>query len=162
MSVATSVDGRAREVAAADASKVVASYATYAQAQRAVDHLSDSGFPVEQAAIVGRDLRLVEQVLGRLTKIRAAAMGAASGAWFGLFVGTLITLFVVGPEWIAVTLTAVIIGAVWGAIFGFVAHWATHGQRDFASASAVVADRYDVTITEAHAQHAAQLLASMG
>ena len=162
MSVATSVDGSAREVAAAGAGQVVASYPTYKQAQRAVDHLSDSGFPVDQAAIVGRDLRLVEQVLGRLTKTRATAMGAASGAWFGLFVGTLITLFVVGPEWIAVTLTAVIIGAIWGAIFGFVAHWTTRGERDFASASAVVAERYDVTVTDAHAQRAAQLLSSLG
>ncbi len=162
MSVATRFDGRAREVAAAGANQVVATYPTYEQAQRAVDHLSDSGFPVEQAAIVGRDLRLVEQVLGRLTKTRATVMGAASGAWFGLFVGTLLTLFVIGPEWIAVTLTAVIIGAVWGAIFGFVAQWATHGQRDFAAASAVVADRYDVTVADAHAQRASQLLSSLG
>lgn len=158
MSFATSVDRSARELAGAGPGQVVASYPTYKQAQRAVDHLSDSGFPVEYSAIVGRDLRLVEQVVGRLTKTRATMMGAASGAWFGLFVGTLVTLFVIGPEWIAVTLTAVVIGAVSGAIFGFVAHWATHGQRDFASASAVVADRYDVAVTDAHSERAAQLL----
>ena len=162
MSVATSFDGAARGMASAVSGQVVASYPTYEQAQRAVDHLSDSGFPVEQSAIVGRDLRLVEQVVGRLTKTRATLMGAASGAWFGLFVGLLVTLFVIGPEWIAVTLTAAVIGAVWGAIFGFVAQWATHGQRDFASASAVVADRYDVTVTEAYSQRAAQLLSSLG
>ncbi len=162
MSVATSFDRAARGVASAASGQVVASYPTYEQAQRAVDHLSDSGFPVEQAAIVGRDLRLVEQVVGRLTKTRATLMGAGSGAWFGLFVGLLVTLFVVGPEWIAVTITAAVIGAVWGAIFGFVAHWATHGQRDFASTSAVVADRYDVTVTEAHSQRATQLLSSLG
>jgi uncharacterized membrane protein len=161
MSVATSVEGSAREVASAAPGQVVASYPTYVRAQRAVDHLSDSGFPVEQASIVGRDLRLVEQVVGRLTKTRATVMGAASGAWFGLFVGTLITLFVIGPEWIAVTVTAVVIGAVSGAVFGFVAHWATHGQRDFASASAVVADRYDVSVAEAYSQRAAQLISSM-
>jgi hypothetical protein len=161
MSVATSVEGSAREVASAAPGQVVASYPTYVRAQRAVDHLSDSGFPVEHASIVGRDLRLVEQVVGRLTKTSATLMGAASGAWFGLFVGTLITLFVIGPEWIAVTLTAVVIGAVSGAIFGFVAHWATHGQRDFASASAVVADRYDVSVVEAYSQRAAQLISSM-
>ena len=117
---------------------------------------------MEQSAIVGRDLRLVEQVLGRLTKTKATLMGAASGAWFGLYAGLLVTLFVIGPEWIAVTLTAAAIGAVWGGIFGFVAQWATHGQRDFASASAVVADRYDVTVAEAYSQRAAQLLSSLG
>ena len=162
MSVATSVDGKAGAIPSTASGQVVASFSTYEQAQRAVDHLSDSGFPVEQSTIVGRDLRLVEQVIGRLTKTRATLMGAASGAWFGLFVGTLLTLFVIGPEWIAITLTAVVIGAVWGAIFGFVAHWTTHGQRDFASASAVVADRYDVAVTEAYSQRAAQLLSGLG
>jgi hypothetical protein len=162
MSVATSIDRTAPGIGSVTTGQVVASYPTYEQAQRAVDHLSDSGFPVEQAQIVGRDLRLVEQVVGRLTKTRATVMGAASGAWFGLFVGTLITLFVIDPVWIAVTLTAVLIGAVSGAIFGFVAHWATNGQRDFASASAVIADRYDITVTEAYSQRAAQLLSSLG
>jgi hypothetical protein len=162
MSVVTSVDGRAGAIPAAPRGQVVASYSTYAEAQRAVDHLSDSAFPVEHSAIVGRDLRLVEQVIGRLTKTRATLMGAASGAWFGLFVGTLITLFVIGPEWIVVTLTAVVIGGVSGAIFGFVAQWATHGQRDFASASAVVAGQYDVSVTDAYSERAAQLLSSLG
>ena len=162
MSVVTSFDGAASGIASVASGQVVASYPTYEQAQRAVDHLSDSGFPVEQSAIVGRDLRLVEQVVGRLTKTRATLMGAASGAWFGLFVGLLVTLFVVGPEWIAVTVTAAAIGAAWGAIFGFVAQWATHGQRDFASARAVVADRYEVTVTGAQFQRAAQLISSLG
>ena len=62
----------------------MASYDDYALAQRAVDQLSDDGFPVEHLDIVGSDLRLVERVTGRLTKGRAAAAGAASGAWFGV------------------------------------------------------------------------------
>lgn len=141
MSSATSVDVPAQGVASAAPGQLVASYPTYEQAQSTVDHLSDSGFPVEQSTIIGRDLRLVEQVVGRLTKTRSTVMGAASGAWFGLFVGTLVTLFVIEPEWLIATLTAVVIGAVWGAVFGFVPQWGTHGRRDFASASAVVAAR---------------------
>ena len=38
----------------------VAVYDSYGEAERAVDHLSDSGFPVEHVSIVGRDLRWVE------------------------------------------------------------------------------------------------------
>ncbi|MFD8386673.1 general stress protein [Streptomyces sp. NPDC059679] len=43
----------------------VVSYKTYREAERAVDHLSDHGFPVESVAIIGQDLRVVEQVIGR-------------------------------------------------------------------------------------------------
>lgn len=43
---------------------VVGSYPTYEGAQRAVDFLSDSKFPVERTAIIGSDLRMVETVLG--------------------------------------------------------------------------------------------------
>ena len=44
------------------ASVVVAEYPEYAGAQRAVDYLSDQNFPVQHTAIVGTDLRLVENV----------------------------------------------------------------------------------------------------
>ena len=57
-----------------DADKeTVASYATYGEAQRAVDALSDAGFPVESVVIVGHDVRLVERVTGRLTNARQRA-----------------------------------------------------------------------------------------
>src|SRR6476646_7697404 len=65
----------------------------YEQAQRAVDHLSDHEFPVQNCMIVGTDLKQVERVTGRLTWSRAALAGAASGAWMGVFVGLRISLF---------------------------------------------------------------------
>ena len=43
------------------------------------------------------------------------------------------------------------IGAVWGAVFGFAAQWATRGRRDFSSASGIVAGRYDVTVSQEYA-----------
>src|ERR671938_2141598 len=71
----------------------VGSYATYAEAQRAVDYLADREFTVGDVTIVGVDLMLVERVLGRLTWGRVLLSGGASGAWFGLFVGVLLSLF---------------------------------------------------------------------
>ncbi len=59
------------------------SYPTYEGAQRAVDFLSDSKFPVERTAIIGSDLRMVETVLGRLTRGRAALAGAGSAPGSG-------------------------------------------------------------------------------
>ena len=63
--------------------KQVASYASYPEAQRAVDRLSDASFPVENIEIVGRDLRIVERVTGRLTTGKATLAGAGTGAWWG-------------------------------------------------------------------------------
>ena len=40
----------------------VDSYGFYAEAQWAVDHLSDEASPVKRVAIVAEDLRFVEQV----------------------------------------------------------------------------------------------------
>ena len=137
---------------------VVGSYASYGEAQRAVDRLSDAKFPVEHVRIVGRDLTIVEEVTGRLTNARAAAAGAASGAWFGLFIGLLVGLFTTGPEWLGLVLGGLLIGAFWGAVFGFLAHWATRGMRDFASLRGLAAASYDVLVDEAHAARARELL----
>src|SRR5262249_57776205 len=108
----------------APAAVTVATYPNYADAQRAVDYLSDNKFPVETTAIIGTDLRLVENVTGRLTVARAALAGAASGAWFGLFFGLIIDIFT-NANWWGVLIAAILIGAAWGAIFGAFAHAAT-------------------------------------
>ncbi|WP_203781502.1 general stress protein [Paractinoplanes rishiriensis] len=138
-------------------SVVVGTYPDYAMAQQAVDHLSDEKFPVQRTAIIGTDLRLVENVLGRLTTGRAALAGAASGAWFGLFVGLLFGLFS-DSNWLAVLLVCLVIGAVWGAIFGAIAHAATGGRRDFASRSTIQAGQYAVVTDPEVADQARHLL----
>ncbi|MFF4655748.1 general stress protein [Streptomyces sp. NPDC001381] len=72
---------------------VIGSCPTHTGAQRTVDFLSDSGFPVERAAIIGSDVRLVEAVLGRLTRSRATLARAGTDAWSGLLVGLLLSVF---------------------------------------------------------------------
>lgn len=130
----------------ATADVVVAEFTTYEQAQALVDKLSDNEFPVEHVRIVGHGVRLVEQVTGRMTRGRAAASGAASGAWLGLFLGLMLGLFAPVGNWFGVLLTGLVIGAVWGALLGFVAHWGTGGRRDFVSEQALVANRYRVEV----------------
>jgi hypothetical protein len=140
----------------------VASYDTYAEAQQAVDRLSDGGFPVENVDIVGSDLRLVERVTGRLTRGRAAMAGAGIGATWGLFLGLLIGLFTSGAEWVGLVIGGVLIGTFWGALFGFLAHWATGGRRDFSSMSGLVAARYEVMVTGDQASRAREMLSQSG
>ena len=134
------------------------SYQTYAEAQRLVDKLSDGGFPVEHVRVVGENLRTIEHVTGRLTLAKAALAGAGAGAWFGLFIGLLFGLFTTGESWILVVLISVLVAALWGAIFGFVGHWATRGHRDFSSFQTLEAGRYDVYVEAEHATEAANFL----
>jgi len=142
--------------------QVVATYDTYLEAQRAVDFLSDKGFPVQNVSIVGSDLRMVENVLGRLTRGRAALAGAATGAWFGLFVGVLVSIFAqADTNTFGLVLSAVLYGAVFGAIFGFVSHTFTRGKRDFTSRSKIVASTYEVRCVWAEADRARELIAQM-
>lgn len=138
------------------------SYPQYEQAQAVVDHLSDSGFPVEKVAIVGADLRLVEQVTGRLTRGRAAAAGAASMGWLGLLFGLFVGLFADSSTAVlGLALYGFLFGAVAGAILGFAAHAATGGKRDFSSMSGIAATRYEVLVDPDGAQDAERLLAQM-
>lgn len=136
--------------------QLLASFATYAEAQALVDRMSDDGFPVEQLRIIGDGVRTVEQVTGRMSLGKAAMAGAASGAWFGLLIGLLLGLFTTGPAWLWLLLTSLMLGVVWGAAFGALAHALTRGQRDFTSVMALQAQRYDVYVTTAHAEQAAR------
>ena len=135
----------------------VATYPDYPAAQKAVDYLSDNKFPVEHTAIVGTILSLVENVLGRMTTGRAALAGAASGAWFGLFIGLLFGIFA-DTNWLAVVLTGLVVGALWGAAFGAIAHAMSGGRRDFTSRSTLQASEYAVNVDAEHADQARQLL----
>lgn len=155
---ATSGDGHGRTVPGAPR-VTLAAYDDYDAAQRAVDYLSDRHFPVDHLAIVGTDLRLVEQVLGRMTMPRAALAAAGTGAWIGLLIGLLFSLFAVADWWL-VMLVGLVLGAVWGAVFGAIAHAVTRGRRDFTSTRRIEADRYAVTVDADHAQQARELLLS--
>src|SRR6185437_4393602 len=140
----------------------VARFNDYESAQRAVDRLSDDGFPVEKLDIVGSELRLVERVTGRLTRGRAAAAGALSGLWVGLLFGVLLGLFTSGHSFLAVAATGAALGVAWGAIFGYVAHAGTKGQRDFSSVRGLVATHYDLIAREGTVDRARTMLGDAG
>jgi len=139
--------------------QTVGTFRTHGAAEHAVDHLATHGFPVERTAIIGTDLRMVEAVLGRLTRGRATLAGAGSGAWFGLFVGVLLSLFTARHSAVfALIGGGLLYGVVFGAMWGFIAHAAVQGGREFASRSTVVAARYDVVADAEVADDAKNLL----
>ncbi len=144
--------------AASVSQRVLARYDEYIGAQAAVDRLSDEGFPVEHVSIAGRDVSIVEDVRGRLTKSKAAVNGLISGAWFGLLVGLLFGFLAPLGSWFGILLAAVGLGALWGALFGFVGHALTRGQRDFASTQSMKARYYEVMVDAPHVDEAARVL----
>lgn len=130
--------------------RVVASCDSYADAQRAVDYLSDEKFPVGRLSIVAEDLRFVEQVTGRVGYARAALSGlsgAAVGALFG-FVFRLFSLVDPLVSGMALALYGLLFGAIVGAILGLTSHALTEGQRDFSSIGRMQAGRYDVVAAD--------------
>ncbi len=135
-------------------------YDDYAEAQKAVDFLSDHEFPVENCLIVGTDLKQMERVTGRLTTGRVALGGMLSGVWLGLFIGLVFSLFGTGSALAVIGSTAVF-GAFFGVIWALVGYAATRGRRDFSSVSQIVATRYEVLVEHKHAAAGRELLATM-
>ena len=137
-------------------------YDTYSQAQRVVDYLSDNGFPVQNVAIVGTELKSVERVTGRLTRGKVALAGAISGLWIGLFVGIAFALFSDHGQ-LGFLITTPLLGAVFGLIWSQLGFTAVTqgGARDFASVSQIVATKYEVLAEHNVAERARELLAAM-
>src|SRR3954471_5549332 len=135
---------------------IIARYATYLEAQRAVDYLSDQAFPVQFVTIVGTGLRMVERVTGRLTYPKVAGASALSGAWLGLFFGLVLSLFGNGSN--GILLPAILFGAGFGILWGIITYSLTGGRRDFTSQSQVVASEYEVLCLPEQAGRASELL----
>ena len=145
------------------ARRTIASFSTYAEAERAVDRLSDLKFPVERVAIVGQDLQTVEQVTGRLDYPRAAWRGAVSGAVPGALIGWIFGIL----NWVNPLITGVLLalyglifGAIIGAIIGVILYAMQGGRRDFASVTLTQPQRFEVVVDDEVADEAARLLAT--
>lgn len=137
----------------------LATYGRYAEAQRAVDYLSDQLFPVENCMIVGTDLRQVERVTGRMTQQKAAVGGLFSGAWFGLFIGLVMSMF--DQQGMRTVITTMLFGALFGVVWALIGYAMTRGQRDFTSVSSVVATRYEVLVEHGHLGRAREVLSGL-
>ena len=135
----------------------LAVYDDYATAQKAVDHLADEQFPVQNLMIVGTDLKQVERITGRLTTGKVATAGVLSGLWLGLFVGVILSIFGEGNQ-LATILGTAVMGALFGVIWALLGYAATRGRRDFSAVSAVVATRYEVLVEHKHLARAQELL----
>lgn len=146
------------EVPAKNAQVSIAKYDDYATVQSVVDMLSDKGFDVSTVHIVGHGLHSVESVQSRMSNGKAALYGALSGLWFGLFIGILFAMFM-PLAWLRTLIIAVALGALWGALFGFLGHAMTGGKRDFTSLKTFEATNYELLVDTHAADEAKRLIA---
>jgi hypothetical protein len=71
-------------------------------------------------------------------------------------------LFTTGHAWLAMVAAGIGLGILWGGIFGFAAHLATRGERDFSSLRGLTATRYDLIAREGGAEQARDALDQAG
>ncbi|GGG50258.1 hypothetical protein GCM10011374_10980 [Kocuria dechangensis] len=136
---------------------MIGRYASYADAQKAVDHLADEQFEVDKVAIVGNDLKSVEQVTGRLSYPKVAGQGALNGMVFGAFLGMIMSLLG-GEQWVSSLLVSVLMGGAFWMLLATVTYATQRGKRDFTSTNQIVATSYDVVAAPEVAQRARQVL----
>jgi hypothetical protein len=107
-------------------------------------------FPATSIAIVGTNLTSVERVRARISYGRVAASGAAAGVWLGLLIFILFayssTPSTENPEPLFSIGSALLVGAGVGMLFQVIRFSLAKGKRGFASASQIVAGKYEVVV----------------
>ena len=133
-------------------------YNSYAEAQKAVDFLSDQKFAVQNLAIVGTDLKSVERVLGRRHWGTVVAQGVQTGISTGLLVGLVLLIFAPPGNVLLLLFTALLIGVVLGIAVQAIGYAMSQGRRDFMSVSQTVATKYEILCEHKVAAQARELL----
>ncbi len=125
----------------------VASYREYEQAVAAVDLLAADDFPVANVSIVGSNLHMVEQVVGKLTPGRVAMAGATKGLTWGMLLG-LFTLVLVQDAPPFLPVLAILLGVLFGVFFSVVSWSLNRSRKGYAAQSHMVAQRYALLVSE--------------
>ncbi len=139
MSMMTPMDGKT------EVGERVASFTDYTAAQKAVSKLIESEVPAREIAIVGRGLRSVERITGKLGYATAARQGAINGVLLGLLFAA---FFVLGtPEaQVQLFLGVMLVGIALGMLMSIIMYAIVRRRRDYASIMQITADHYDVTV----------------
>lgn len=143
------------------ARRTIATYSSYAEAQKAVDYLSDNDFAVERTAIVAEGLKFVEQVTGRLNWGRVISTAASSGALTGVLIGLFLGLLFPVTSLLGVVLYGLVVGIIISILFGVLGYAMTRGRRDFSSVGGMQAERYNVMVDVDVAEEAERVLGGM-
>ncbi|MDZ8275611.1 general stress protein [Microbacterium aquimaris] len=142
---------------AGEVGPTVASFSTYEAAQKAVSELISGEIPAREIAIVGKGLRSIERVTGRLGYASAARSGAINGLLLGLLFSAVVVLGTPTVQ-VQVFVGVLFVGIAIGMLFSIITYSLVRRRRDYASVMAVVADTYEVTVTANSLHRARQVL----
>lgn len=134
----------------------VAEFTSYEAAQKAVTGLIEAEVPAKDIQIIGRGLRSVETVTGRLGYAAAARSGAVNGILFGLLFSA---IFVLGsPEaGIQVFAGVMLVGIALGMLLSLITYSFLRRRRSYTSITQLVADHYDVHVLAASIRRAREV-----
>lgn len=151
----------ARSGGLAEVGDTVATFSSYEAAQKAVSTLIAGDVPAKDIAIVGRGLRSIEKITGRLGYAVAARSGAINGLLLGLLFAA---VFVLGTPDAAIQLFVgvMFVGIALGMLMSIIAYSFVRRRRDYASVTQVVADSYDVTVLSGSIHRAREALGRRG
>src|SRR6478752_627842 len=137
--------------------QTVANFPTYEAAQKAVSSLIAADIPARDIAIVGQGLRSIERITGRLGYASAARSGAVNGVLLGLLFSAIL---VIGSPSVPIQafVGVLFVGIAIGMLMSIVAYSFVRRRRDYASVMQVVADHYEVTVTDNSVHRARQVL----
>ena len=137
--------------------QAVASFPTYEAAQKAVSSLIAADIPARDIAIVGQGLRSIERITGRLGYASAARSGAVNGLLLGLLFSAIL---VIGSPSVPIQafVGVLFVGIAIGMLLSIVTYSFVRRRRDYASVMQVVADHYEITVTDTSVHRARQVL----
>jgi len=122
--------------------EIIAKFDTYDAAVEHVEKLLSGEFPVRQIAIVGRGVRTVERMRGRIGYPRIALSGAINGSLIGL----VFHIFTSGATDASSYASTLITFAGIGAMANLIRFSLSRNKRSFTAQSSIIADSYEIQI----------------
>jgi hypothetical protein len=134
----------------------VASFARYADAERTVELLARTRFPLHRLSVVGGDLKLVTEPGATVTATRAGSVGLCGGLWMGALL-VLFTFLVDRPP-LGELLWGLPLGALFGGALGLAGYAVLSGARDLTPRRRLVPARHELHVDAEVAASAWRLL----
>lgn len=137
--------------------ELVSTHTTREAAQDQLQRLVDGDVPPTAVTIVGKDLRVVERVRGRMSYPQAALSAGLRGLLFGTLIGLFMYLLSPQGGWQQIVFSALLGVGLW-MILGVIAYGMRKDRNGFASTQQVVPAAYDVVVAFEHAGRARGIL----